>query len=51
MRTWSNLMYYTCICLKGLSKTTNNLSQHSRSTGRDLNQGPPEHEAVTFGIK
>jgi hypothetical protein len=33
------------ICLEGLRKTTKNLSQDSRSPGRDLNPGPPEYEA------
>jgi hypothetical protein len=30
---------------ESLSKATNNLSQGSWSSGRDLNQGPPEYEA------
>jgi hypothetical protein len=33
------------ICLEGLRKTTKNLSQDSRSPGRDLNPGPPEYKA------
>jgi hypothetical protein len=44
-RSWPNLRYYPGICLEGLTKTTKNLSQHSRSPGRDLNPGPPEYEA------
>jgi hypothetical protein len=39
------LMYYSGIRLEGLSKTTLNLSQGSRSPMRDLNPGPPEYEA------
>jgi hypothetical protein len=32
-------------CLEGLSKTTKNLSQDSRSPGRDWNAGPSEYES------
>jgi hypothetical protein len=42
---WPNFRYYLGICLEGLRKTTKNLSQVSRSPGRDLNPGPPEYEA------
>jgi hypothetical protein len=45
-RSWPNLKYYLGIGLEGLRKTTKNLSQHSRSPGRDLNPGPPEYEGV-----
>jgi hypothetical protein len=38
-------MYYIGIGMKGLRKTTKNLSQDSRSPGRDLNPGHPEYEA------
>jgi hypothetical protein len=34
-------VYYPGICLEGLRKTAENLSQNSRSPGRDLNPGPP----------
>jgi hypothetical protein len=44
-RSWPNLRYYSGICLEGLRKTTKNLSQDSRSPGRDLDPGPPEYEA------
>jgi hypothetical protein len=44
-RSWPNLRYYPGIRLGGLRKTTKNLSQGSRSPGRDLNPGPPEYEA------
>jgi hypothetical protein len=51
------LRHYPGIHLKALRKITKNLSQDSRSPGRDLNQGPPEYEAgvfnhstTTFGI-
>jgi hypothetical protein len=43
-RSWPNLRYYPGICLDGLSKTTRNLSQDSRSAFRDLNPEPPEQE-------
>jgi hypothetical protein len=43
-RSWPNLRYYPGICL-GLRKTTKNLSQDSRTPGRDLNPGPPKYEA------
>jgi hypothetical protein len=33
---------YTGFCLEGMRKATNNLSQNSRSPGRDLNPEPPE---------
>jgi hypothetical protein len=39
------LRYYPGICLVRVRKTTTNLSQDSRSLGRDLNPGPPEYEA------
>jgi hypothetical protein len=41
---WRNLRYYPKIQLEGLRKTTKNLSQDSRSQGRDLNLGPPKYE-------
>jgi hypothetical protein len=37
--------YYPIICLEELRKAMKNLSQDSRSPGRDLNLGPPECEA------
>jgi hypothetical protein len=43
-RSWINLRYYAGICLEVLEKTTKTLSQNRRSTGRDLNPGPPEYE-------
>jgi hypothetical protein len=39
------LRYYTIICLEELRETTKNLSQDSRSAGRDLNPGLPDYEA------
>jgi hypothetical protein len=36
------LRYYPGICLEGLRETTENLSQDSRSSGRDLKPGLPE---------
>jgi hypothetical protein len=44
-RSCPNLTYYPGICLKRMRKITKNLSQNSRSPGRDLNLGPPEYEA------
>jgi hypothetical protein len=38
------LRYYLGICLEGLRKITD-ISQDSRSQGRNLNTGPPEYEA------
>jgi hypothetical protein len=38
------LRQYFGMCLEGLWKTTKNVSQDSRFTGRDLNRGPPEYE-------
>jgi hypothetical protein len=43
-RSWPNLRNYPRICPEGLRITTKNLSQDSRSLGRDLNLGPPEYE-------
>jgi hypothetical protein len=43
-RQWSNLKYYPGIYLEGLRKMTEILSQQSRSSGRDLNSGPPEYD-------
>jgi hypothetical protein len=43
-RSWPNLKYYTGTCVEGLRKITKNLSQDSRSPGRDLNLGSPEYE-------
>jgi hypothetical protein len=37
--------YYPGTCFVGLRKITNNLSQDSRSPGRDLNPGPTKYEA------
>jgi hypothetical protein len=44
-RSWPNLRYHPGICLEGLRKDTETLSQYSRSPGRDLNPRPPEYEA------
>jgi hypothetical protein len=44
----ANLRHYSGIFLKELRKTTKNLSQDSRSSGRDLNPGPPKYEAGVF---
>jgi hypothetical protein len=40
-RLWPNLRYYPGIYMEGLRKTTNNLSQDSRSAGQALNSGRP----------
>jgi hypothetical protein len=37
-------MYYPGRCLEGLSKTIKDVKQDSRSVGRYLSSGPPEHE-------
>jgi hypothetical protein len=37
------LMYYTGICVEGLSKPRK--PQNSRNPGRGLNPGPPEYKA------
>jgi hypothetical protein len=44
-RSWTNLRYYPGISLEGLRKTTNKPPLGSRSSGRDLNTGPPEYDA------
>jgi hypothetical protein len=44
-RSWPTLRYYPGIHLKGLTKTTRNLSQDSLSPVRDFNPGPPEYES------
>jgi hypothetical protein len=43
--SWPNLRYYPGICLEGLRKNTENISQDSQSPGRDLNLRPPKYEA------
>jgi hypothetical protein len=43
--------YYVGIFLEGLSKTTKNFSQDSRSRGRDLNPGTPENEAGVLNTR
>jgi hypothetical protein len=50
-RSWLNLRYYPGICVEGLRKTMKNLSQDSRSPGRDLNPGHPEYEAGVLTIR
>jgi hypothetical protein len=40
-----NLRNYPTICLERSKKTTKELGQHSRSPGRYLKSGPPDHEA------
>jgi hypothetical protein len=45
-RTCPNLRCYPGICLEELRKTTKNLSQDSKSSGRYLTPGPPKYEAV-----
>jgi hypothetical protein len=44
-RSWPNLRNYPGIRLEGLRKTTEHLSQDSRSPRRDLKPGHPEYEA------
>jgi hypothetical protein len=41
---WPNLRHYFGVFLKGLRKTTINLSQDNWSLGQDLNLGPPEYK-------
>jgi hypothetical protein len=45
-RSWPNLRNCPGIFLGGLRKTTKTFNQDSRSSGRDLNSGPPENEAT-----
>jgi hypothetical protein len=42
---WPNFEGLSDIRLEGLREATRNLSQDSRSPGRDLNSGPPKYEA------
>jgi hypothetical protein len=44
------LRYYPSICQEGLSKTTKNLTQDSRSPARDLNPEPPEYETLCYPL-
>lgn len=44
-RAWFNLRHCLKIFLKGLSKTTKNLTQDSRSVDRDLKTRPPKDES------
>jgi hypothetical protein len=44
-RSWPNLRFYPSSCLQGLRKISKNLSQDSRSPGRDLNAGHAAYEA------
>jgi hypothetical protein len=45
------LRHYAVTCLKGLRRTTKNLSQYHRTPGRDLNPGPSEYqESVSRNI-
>jgi hypothetical protein len=44
--SWTCLRYHPGICVEELRKTTKNLSQDTRSPGRDLNPGLPAYEAV-----
>jgi hypothetical protein len=43
-QSWPKLRYYAGICLEGVKKTTENLSQDSWSPGQDMNPGPPAYE-------
>jgi hypothetical protein len=45
-RLWPNLRYHPGIFLEGSKKTTKNLSQDSRSPGKDLNTELPENERM-----
>jgi hypothetical protein len=42
------LIYYPSFRLEGPSKTMKNLNQNSRSSGKDLNAGPLEYEALVL---
>jgi hypothetical protein len=44
------LRYYPGIVVESLRKITKNLSQDSRSPGRDLNPGPPEYESEVLAF-
>jgi hypothetical protein len=44
-RSWPNFKVLSRYLPGGLRKTTKNLTQDSRSPGRDLNPRPPEFEA------
>jgi hypothetical protein len=46
IRSCPNLTYYFDICMEGLRKTAETLSQCSRPAGRDVNLGPPEYKRV-----
>lgn len=43
------LRYSTSIRLEALTKTTKKVSQYRRSSGRDVNTGPPKYDAVVLG--
>jgi hypothetical protein len=45
-----NLRYYPNICLEGLRKTTQNLSQDSWSLSQDFNLVPPKYKAGVLTI-
>jgi hypothetical protein len=50
-RSWSDFRYYPGIYLDGLRKTTKDLSQDSRSPGRDFKPGPAEYEVGVLIIR
>jgi hypothetical protein len=49
--SWPNLRYYFKICVEGVRKITNHLSQDSPSPGRNFNPGPPEYKAGVSVIR
>jgi hypothetical protein len=44
-QSWPDFKVLSQHALKENEKTTKNLSQHSLSSGRNLNAGPPEYKA------
>jgi hypothetical protein len=50
-RPWPTLEYYTGIFVEKLSKTTKNLSHHSRRAGRDSNRAPLKYKSEALPIE
>jgi hypothetical protein len=48
--SWPNFKARSQHSSEGTEENYKNLSQDSRSTGRDLNQGPPEYQAGVLTI-
>jgi hypothetical protein len=45
---WSNMEYFSFVCLEGMRDTTKCVIQNSRSSGRDLKLGSLEYESVAL---